>query len=198
TPAGRQGAAALAARINQLTPAPAEITLAAAALRAPDPAIAAELAAALADELPAFKRDGGFVRDGHDAALDETRALRDESRRVVAALQARYADETPVRAPQIRPKKGLGYIRGGTAQHGDKLLKEPLNRTFIHRQTLAGQVRFTTTELAELEAKIANAAERALGLELAIFERLAERVVAAAETIKGAAQALAALDVTAA
>src|SRR5262249_28827930 len=70
--------------------------------------------------------------------------------------------------------------------------------TFIHRQTLAGQVRFTTTELADLEAKIASAADRALGLELAIFERLAEQVIAAAEAIKGAAQALAAMDVAAA
>ena len=67
-----------------------------AALARPDPAIAAELAAALADELPLFKRDGGFVRAGYDATLDETRALRDELRRVVAALQARYADETQV------------------------------------------------------------------------------------------------------
>jgi len=195
---GLTAAAALAARLDQLAPAPAEIAQAAAALCAPDPAVAAELAAALADELPAFKRDGGFVREGHDAALDETRALRDESRRVVAALQARYADDTQVRALKIRHNNVLGYFVEVTAQHGDKLLKEPLNKTFIHRQTLAGQVRFTTTELADLEAKIANAADRALGLELAIFERLAERVIAAAETIKGAAQALAALDVTAA
>jgi DNA mismatch repair protein MutS len=194
---GLDAAAALGVRLDQLTAAPAEIAQAAAALRAPDPAVATELAAALADELPAFRRDGGFVRDGYDAALDETRALRDESRRVVAALQARYADETQVRGLKIRHNNVLGYFVEVTAQHGDKLLKEPLNKTFIHRQTLAGQVRFTTTELADLEAKIANAADRALGLELAMFERLAERVIAAAETIKGAAQALAAIDVTA-
>ena len=57
----------------------------------------------------------------------------------------------------------LGYFVEVTAQHGDKLLAPPLNATFIHRQTLAGQVRFTTTELGELEAKIASAADRALG-----------------------------------
>ena len=134
--------------------------------------LAAELSAALAAELPAFKRDGGFVREGYDAALDETRALRDESRRVVAALQARYADETGVKALKIRHNNVLGYFVEVTAQHGDKLMAAPLNATFIHRQTLAGQVRFTTTELGELEAKIASAAERALGLELEIFERL--------------------------
>src|SRR5262249_49172017 len=70
--------------------------------------------------------------------------------------------------------------------------------TFIHRQTLAGQIRFTTTELGELEAKIANSADRALGLELEIFERLTGVVVAATEAIKDAAAALAAVDVAAA
>ena len=193
---GLDAAAALAVRLDGL--APAEVAQAAAALRAPDSALTQQLAAALADELPAFRRDGGFVRSGCDAALDETRALRDESRRVVAALQARYADDTQVRALKIRHNNVLGYFVEVTAQHGEKLLKEPLNKTFIHRQTLAGQVRFTTTELAELEAKIASAADRALGLELAIFERLAERVVAAAEGVKAAAQALAAIDVAAA
>ena len=194
--AGLLAAADIAACLDRLTPA--EIAAAAAALRRPDPAVAAELAAALADELPAFKRDGGFVRSGHDGALDEARALRDESRRVIAGLQARYAEETQIRALKIRHNNVLGYFVDVTAQHGDKLMKPPFNATFIHRQTLAGQVRFTTTELGELEAKIANAADRALGLELAIFERLSERVVAAAEPIKAAAQALAVVDVAAA
>jgi DNA mismatch repair protein MutS len=178
--------------------APVEIMDAAAALRGPDPAIAQELAAVLADELPAFKRDGGFVRSGFDAALDEARALRDESRRVIAALQARYAEATEIRALKIRHNNVLGYFVEVPAQHGEKLMSAPWNTTFVHRQTLAGQVRFTTTELAELEARIANAADRALGLELDIFERTCARVVADAEPIKAAAQALAAIDVAAA
>ena len=168
------------------------------ALQQPDPAIAAELASALGEELPLFKRDGGFVGPQYDAALDETRALRDESRRVVAALQARYADDTQVKSLKIRHNNVLGYFVEVTAQHGDKLTNPPWNATFIHRQTLAGQVRFTSTELGALEAKIANAADRALGLELEIFERLAARVVAAADDIKAAAYALAAIDVAAA
>ncbi len=90
----------------------------------------------------------------------------------------------------------LGYFVDVSAQHGDKLMGAPLNATFIHRQTTAGQVRFTTTELGELEAKIATAAERALALELEIFERLATAVAAASATIKDAANAVAALDVT--
>ena len=99
--------------------------------------------------------------------------MRDESRRVVAALQARYADETGVRALKVRHNNVLGYFVEVTAQHGEKLFAPPLNATFIHRQTLAGQVRFTTTELAALEAKIASAADRALSIELEIFDRLA-------------------------
>ena len=193
---GITAAAEIAARLAALKDTPAEIAAAAEALRRPDPAIATELRAALADELPAFKRDGGFVRAGYDVALDEARAMRDESRKVIASLQTRYADETSVRALKIRHNNVLGYFVEVTAQHGDKLLAAPLNATFIHRQTLAGQVRFTTTELGELEAKIASAAERALGLELEIFERLCASVAAASAEIKAAAEALAVLDVT--
>ena len=168
------------------------------ALRRPDPAIAAELATALGADLPLSRRDGGFIGAGYDAALDETRALRDESRRVVAALQARYAEETQVRGLKIRHNNVLGYFVEVTAQHGDKLMAAPWNATFIHRQTLAGQVRFSTTELSGLEARIANAADRALGLELAIFDALAAKAIAAADAIKTAAGALAAVDVAAA
>ena len=173
---------------------PRDIADAIAALRRPDAAIATELAQALADELPAFRRDGGFVRAGYEAALDEARALRDESRRVIAALQVRYAETTGVKSLKIRHNNVLGYFVDVTAQHGEKLLTAPLNATFIHRQTLAGQVRFTTTELGELEAKIANAADRALALELEIFDALAARVTAASAAIKQAAEALAAVD----
>ena len=182
-------------RIQAMADCPAEISEAAVTLAQPDAAIAATLATALADELPAFKRDGGFTRHGFDSALDEVRALRDESRKVVAQLQARYADDTAVRGLKIRHNNVLGYFVEVTAQHSDKLMTPPLNAQFIHRQTLAGQVRFTTTELGELEARIASAADRALGLELEIFERLAGRVISASADIKAAAEELAVLDV---
>jgi len=181
-------------QLSALADLPRDIADAIAALRRPDAAIATELAWALADELPAFRRDGGFVRAGYEATLDEARALRDESRRVIAALQVRYAETTGVKTLKIRHNNVLGYFVDVTAQHGEKLLTAPLNGTFIHRQTLAGQVRFTTTELGELEAKIANAADRALALELEIFDALAARVTAASAAIKQAAEALAAVD----
>jgi DNA mismatch repair protein MutS len=195
---GIAAAARLAQSLTALKDTPVEIADALAACRAPDAKLAAELAAALGDELPLMKRDGGFVREGYDAALDETRALRDESRRVIAALQARYGDETGVKALKIRHNNVLGYFVEVTAQHGEKLMAPPLNATFIHRQTLAGQVRFTTTELGELEAKIASAADRALGRELDIFEKLTQAVIAAGDTIKRCADALASLDVSSA
>jgi len=195
---GMLAAADLARALASLTEPPVEISTATQACRKPDGMLAAELSAALAAELPAFKRDGGFVREGYDATLDATRALRDESRRVVAALQARYAEDTGIRILKIKHNNVLGYFVEVTAQYGERLMAAPFNGTFIHRQTLAGQIRFTTTELGELESKIASAAERALGLELEIFERLTARVIAESANIKECAEALARLDVASA
>ena len=192
---GIKAAAAIAAKLHRRKDLPVEIREAVEGLRRPDPEIAETLTAALADELPAFKRDGGFVRSGYDAELDEARALRDESRRVIGQMQARYAQETGIRILKIRHNNVLGYFVEVTAQHGDKLLAPPLNATFIHRQTLAGQVRFTTAELGELEAKIANAAERSLAIELEIFARMAGAAAKAGADIKAAAEGLALLDV---
>jgi DNA mismatch repair protein MutS len=187
-------AAEFSQRLSALAAVPQDIAEAIAALRRTNADIAAELQRALADELPSFRRDGGFVRAGYEAALDEARALRDESRRVIAALQVRYAETTGIRSLKIRHNNVLGYFVDVSAQHGDKLLSAPLNATFIHRQTTAGQVRFSSTELGELEAKIANAADRALALELSIFDRLAATVAAASAAIKAAADALATID----
>jgi DNA mismatch repair protein MutS len=192
---GIVAAAEFSARLAAVGETPRDITQSIAALRRPDAGIAVELQRALADELPALRRDGSFVRTGFEPVLDEARALRDESRRVVAALQMRYAETTGVRALKIKHNNVLGYFVDVSTQHGDKLLTAPLNATFIHRQTTAGQVRFTTTELGELEAKIANAADRALALELEIFDRLAAQIANASIAIKEAAGALAALDV---
>ncbi len=192
---GLAAAAGVAERLAALADLPAEIAQAQVALRGADPAIAQELARALADELPPFKRDGGFIQGGYDPALDDARALRDESRRVIASLQARYAQESDIRSLKIRHNNVLGYFVDVTAQHAEKLRTPPLNARFIHRQTLAGQTRFTTTELGELEAKIATAAERALAIELETFDRLASAVTAAGDAIKQVGAALAGLDV---
>jgi DNA mismatch repair protein MutS len=192
---GILAAVEFARRLAALVELPRELAQISAALRRADIALAEELHKVLADELPALRRDGGFVRPGYAGPLDEARALRDESRRVIASLQVRYAELTGIRALKIRHNNVLGYFVDVSAQHGDKLMSAPLNATFIHRQTTAGQVRFSTTELGELEAKIATAAERALALELEVFDRLASAIGAASGTIKDAANAIAALDV---
>jgi DNA mismatch repair protein MutS len=183
------------ARLEELEQPPQEIAAVIASLRKPSRELAREYARALAEQLPLITRDGGFVREGYEQALDEARSLRDASRLVVAAMQARYADDTGIKGLKIRHNNVLGYFVEVTAQHGDKLMSAPLNATFIHRQTLAGQVRFTTAELGEIEAKIANAGERALNLELEIFERLCARALEASDDLRAAAHAFALLDV---
>ncbi|WP_027580802.1 DNA mismatch repair protein MutS [Bradyrhizobium sp. Ai1a-2] len=182
-------------RLAQLDQPPAEIVAVMEALRRPSRDLAHEFERALAEQLPLIKRDGGFVREGYEAALDESRNLRDASRLVVASMQARYAEATSVKALKIRHNNVLGYFVEVTAQHGDKLMTPPLNATFIHRQTLAGQVRFTTSELGEIEAKIANAGDRSLNLELEIFDRLSATALAASDDLRAAAHAFALLDV---
>jgi DNA mismatch repair protein MutS len=183
------------ARLTELDQPPQEIAAVMTALRKPSRELAREFARALDEQLPLLKRDGGFVRAAYEPALDEARNLRDASRLVVAAMQARYADEAAIKGLKIRHNNVLGYFVEVTAQHGDKLMAPPLNTTFIHRQTLAGQVRFTTAELGETEAKIANAGERALNLELEIFERLCGQALAISDDLRNAAHAFALLDV---
>ncbi len=183
------------ARLQRLDEPPRDLQAVASALQRPSRDLAREFARALADDLPLLRRDGGFVRANFEPALDEARKLRDDSRRVVAEMQARYADDTGVKALKIRHNNVLGYFVEVTAQHGERLMTPPLNATFIHRQTLAGQVRFTTSELGEIEARIANAGDRALGLELEIFDRLCALAIAAGDDLRAAAHAFAALDV---
>jgi len=144
-----------------------------------------------------FARDGGFIAAGCHAPLDEARQLRDESRRVIASLEAKYREASA--APlKIKHNGVLGYFIEVTPQHADKLMAEQARELFRHRQTMAGAVRFSTDELATLASRIAEAAERALALELALFDEMAGEAQAAAGAIGGVAQALSVLDVAAA
>ncbi|MEM7398290.1 MAG: DNA mismatch repair protein MutS [Pseudomonadota bacterium] len=156
--------------------------------------VAESLAAALAEELPVNARDVGFVRAGYDSDLDELRALRDGSRKVIAGLQATYAEATGVKGLKVRHNNVLGYFVEVTALHGPTLLASPHAETFIHRQTMANAVRFSTAELAELESKITSAADRALALELEIFGRLTGEVLDTEQLLSAASAALAELD----
>ncbi|ASY67484.1 DNA mismatch repair protein MutS [Sinorhizobium fredii] len=176
-----------------------ELTEAHAAIVALPASLLARLDSMLAEDLPLLKRDGGFLREGASGELDEMRALRDQSRRVIAGLQLQYCEETGIKSLKIKHNNVLGYFIEVTAGNAGAMTDTDAGRArFIHRQTMASAMRFTTTELAELETKIANAADRALAIELEAFEAMAREVVADAEAIKAAALALAALDVSAA
>ena len=155
------------------------------------------LARALADELPLISRDGGFIRDGYAPEFDTLRQLRDESRKHIAALQARYVEDTGIASLKIRHNNVLGYFIDVTTAQAEKM---PMGEDspFIHRQTLASAMRFTTVELGELEGKLAQAGERALAMELELFNDLVTETVARADAISLAADALARLDVSAA
>ncbi|WP_418137312.1 DNA mismatch repair protein MutS [Agrobacterium sp. El2ro-1b] len=175
---------------------PDELATALRDLNALPGALEAMLGSMLADDLPLLKRDGGFLREGANPELDEVRALRDQSRRVIAGLQLKYADETGIKSLKIKHNNVLGYFIEVTAGNADVMMAtDEAKARFIHRQTMAGAMRFTTTELADLESRIANAAAEALTIELEAFERMVKAVVQQAEAIKAGALALAVIDV---
>ncbi len=197
----RDGLAAANVLANILASCPAlpeEVSEASKAAREVGQCLIESLTDALAETLPLNRRDGGFVRAGHDPALDELRALRDESRSVIAALQARYSDLLGTKQVKLKHNHFLGHFIEVPQAQGERLLKPPHNTLFLHRQTMADAMRFSTKELAELETKIASAAEGALAREQAIFDSLASLLVAEEAAIKRAAAALATIDVSAA
>lgn len=155
------------------------------------------LGRALVPEPPLLARDGAFIAPGYALQLDELRQLRDESRRLIANLQARYAGETKIAALKIRHNNVLGHFIEVPAGHADKLMSAH-DGQFIHRQTMASAGRFTTVELGELAARINSAADRSLAVELALFDDLVGEIAARAGPIGQAASALADLDVAAA
>ena len=177
---------------------PAEITEALAALSlSAQPQLerlCQRLRAALELELPLSPRDGGFIAAGYRPELDATRSLRDDSRRVIVALETRLQRDSGV-SLRIRHNAVLGYFVDCTAKQAEALMQPPLNTLFVHRQTTANQVRFTTGELAELDAKISQAGDRALAMEQESFEELRQAACDLAGQLADAADALATLDV---
>lgn len=155
-----------------------------------------QLARALAADLPLMARDGNFIARGYAAPLDEFVTLRDDSRKLIAQLQQKYSAACGVPTLKIRHNMVIGYYVEVTPTQADKLLAH--KELFIHRQTLASASRFTTVELGELERKITEAADKALALELQIFDDLVKAVIGQLAELRRLAGALAVLDVTAA
>lgn len=145
---------------------------------------------ALSQDVPMLARDGGFIADGYRADLDEWRNLSRESKRVMMTLELRLKQETDIPSLKIKFNNVLGYFIEITSIHEKKVPEG-----FVHRQTMSGAMRYTTKELIELAQKMEQASDRALKLELEIFEELLVLLKTHAEGLIEAARALASLDV---
>ncbi len=204
---GRGGPRDLAAVRDALAEVPGlRVALNGAAMGAPPPLLAEtadrlgrhdalvdRLGRALGPDLPMLARDGGFIAEGYHAALDELRVLATESKRLIAGLQARYVSETGIDSLKIKHNNVIGYHIEVPAKRADPMMDK--DGPFIHRQTMANAVRFTTVELSELEDKQRGAADKALALEQELFLNLVGEVTARADAVAEAADALATLDV---
>ena len=147
------------------------------------------------ENLPLLARDGGFVANGYSPELDATRSMRDEGHKFIMNLQGKYASETGIDALKIKYNNVVGYFIEVPNKLAPQLLDKP---EFIHRQSVLNAVRFTTAELTDLENKIRSAADRALAMEISIFEDITRKIMLAADDICRTANALAELDVGAA
>ena len=161
-------------------------------------ALVDELTKALAPDLPLSIRDGGFIAPIYRPELDELRSLRDASRKLIAGLEGAYRQQAEIDSLKIKHNRVLGYFIEVAARRADDLIAAPLNEVFIHRQTMANVMRFSTVELGDLERRIAESADKTLALELELFAALAATVLAEAAAIGRAGGAMAALDVAAA
>jgi DNA mismatch repair protein MutS len=159
-----------------------------------------DLTQALNEELPYLARDGGFIKDGYHADLDQYRTLQNDTRKIMAALQQRYCDISRIPTLKIKHNNVLGYFIEVSPTNSEQAMqaRDPHDhetKLFVHRQTLASATRFTTVELQQLEEKITTASVKAMQIELQLFADLVTRVEEQASVIRCAAQALAAIDV---
>ena len=174
--------------------APSVVSSTAQVLKSLPLPLAHELIGALAESLPALARDGGFIAKGFHAELDEARKLRDETRGVIAGLQAHYVAETGIRQLKIKHNNILGYFIEVPAAQAEDMKKPGATTAFHHRQTMAGAMRFSTEELAGLEQKIAQAAERALAIESELFSDFCHKITCEQGVLSRGAASLAELD----
>ena len=152
--------------------------------------LAARLAAALADDPPLGVREGGVIRDGFDAELDDLRAIRRDGRATIAAIEARERDATGIASLKVRFNKVFGYYLE-VSKSNLHLVPERFER----KQTIASGERYVTAELKEYEAKVLSAQERIEELEYEIFCRVRAEVAREATRLKAASRAVAILDV---
>ncbi|MDD3669543.1 MAG: DNA mismatch repair protein MutS [Alphaproteobacteria bacterium] len=155
-----------------------------------------ELAAALIDMPPLLARDGGFVRPGYSATLDAVLETKGSARKLLAALQSEYVKQTGILGLKISFNNVIGYFVEVSPKQADIILNHK-EWGFIHRQTMVTGVRFTTGALTDLETEILHADDKALALELEIYEALRLKILAQADAVLQAMRAVAMLDVAA-
>lgn len=149
------------------------------------------LTRALREDLPMLAREGGFIAKGYLEELDEILTLRDQGRSLMVQLQDKYRQDHDISSLKIKHNNILGYYIEITTLHADKVPYD-----FIHRQTMASAMRYTTVELSELEQQLSSAGDKALNLELRLYEDLVQDVITQGEALSITAQSIAELDVT--
>ena len=155
--------------------------------------LAKKLDSALVEDLPTFFRDGGVIRDGFDAGLDNMRGLSHGAQETVAALQSEYITQTGIHNLKIKFNNMLGYFIEVPSSRADAMMAP--DSGFIHRQTMAGNMRFTTPRLVELDNDIRSASDKAAAIEMEIIDNLLEQISDVSQDILFAADVLADLDV---
>jgi DNA mismatch repair protein MutS len=147
---------------------------------------------ALEDEVPFHMRDGGFVREGFDPALDKARNAREEGENQKEALREKYVEETGIERLRVKNNNLIGFYIEVSVKDSPRVPEG-----FVHRQTMKDAVRYSTPELRAIENDIINSEGTALNLEADIFSKLVWQVVENAESLRRTAYCLACLDVAA-
>ena len=174
--------------IDPLAPLPELLDLRACADKAL-PALANALAVALVDDPPALTKDGGVIRTGFDASVDECRRLADGGKDEILAIEEREQKQSGIANLKVRYNRVFGYYIEITKTH---LAKVPAH--YIRKQTIATGERYVTPELAELERRVLAAEETLIAREAELFKLEVERIAAAARAVSAAGAALAVLD----
>lgn len=154
--------------------------------------LALNLNSALNDDLPTFFRDGNVVRAGFDASLDNMRGLAHGAKETIASMQSEYAASTGIHNLKIKYNNILGYFIEVPSARADVLMQPESG--FIHRQTMSGNMRFTTARLIDLDNDVRSAAEKSAAIEAEIISNLIDEIRIASDDLLATADLLADLD----
>ena len=150
-----------------------------------------ELEASLSENLPALARDGGFIKEGYNSRLDKLYHLKNDSKTSLNELKVKYSKLTGINNLKISYNNVLGYFIDVTPLNSSKMNED----LFIHRQTLANSVRYSTVELRELEKELTNLEDNILKLELELYNQLVLKILDKADHLALFANSIAKIDV---